>query len=109
MHPDDRRSGEGPLRSWGPFQPLEKVGQGMARSNEGWNPVDEALVSSEWMNTFNPHIVRASCILKGGDKADRRMTELNELIASAKASDKARGVERLRRPVRPARQDRAAR
>ena len=49
------------------------------------------------MNTFNPYIVGTSCILKGGDTADHRMTELNRLIASAKASGRARGVERLQR------------
>ena len=38
------------------------------------------------MNTFDPYVVGMSCILKGGDRADDRMTELNELIASAKAS-----------------------
>jgi hypothetical protein len=37
------------------------------------------------MNTFTPYIPGASCILKRGDRADHRMTELNELIASAKA------------------------
>jgi hypothetical protein len=36
------------------------------------------------MNTLTPHIVRFPCILKGGDGADRRMTELNELIESDK-------------------------
>lgn len=36
------------------------------------------------MNTFIPYVVGTSCILKGGDRADHRMTELNELIASAK-------------------------
>jgi hypothetical protein len=49
------------------------------------------------MNTFNPYVVGTSCILKGGDKADHRMTELNVLLASAKASGKARSVERLDR------------
>jgi hypothetical protein len=38
------------------------------------------------MNTFTPYIPGASCILKRGDRADHRMTELNELIASAKGS-----------------------
>jgi hypothetical protein len=38
------------------------------------------------MNTFTPYIAGASCILKRGDRADHRMTELNELIASAKGS-----------------------
>jgi hypothetical protein len=46
------------------------------------------------MNTFNPYVVGISCILKGGDKADHRMTELNELIASAKASGRTRIVEK---------------
>jgi hypothetical protein len=36
------------------------------------------------MNTLTAHIVRFSCILKGGARADRRMTELNELIESDK-------------------------
>jgi hypothetical protein len=49
------------------------------------------------MNTFNPYVVGTSCILKGGDRADRRMTELNVLLASAKASGNARGVEKLHR------------
>ena len=44
---------------------------------------------ASWMNTFNPYVVGTSCILKGGDRADHRMTELNELIASAKASGRA--------------------
>ena len=38
------------------------------------------------MNTYTPYIAGASCILKRGDRADHRMTELNELIASAKGS-----------------------
>ena len=38
------------------------------------------------MNTFTPYIPGTSCILKRGDRADHRMTELNELIASAKGS-----------------------
>ena len=46
------------------------------------------------MNTFNPYVVGMSCILKGGDRADHRMTELNELIAAAKANGRARGAER---------------
>lgn len=37
------------------------------------------------MNSFNPYVAGTSCILKGGGKADHRMTELNALIASAKA------------------------
>jgi hypothetical protein len=49
------------------------------------------------MNTFTPYVVGTSCILTGGDTADHRMTELNELIASAKASATARSVERLHR------------
>ena len=49
------------------------------------------------MNTFNPYVVRMSCILKGGDRADHRMTELNELIASAKVCDRARIVESTHR------------
>ena len=36
------------------------------------------------MNTFTPYIAGASCILKRGDRADHRMTELNELIESDK-------------------------
>lgn len=36
------------------------------------------------MNTWTAHIVRFSCILKGGDRADGRMAELNELIESDK-------------------------
>jgi hypothetical protein len=40
------------------------------------------------MNTFNPYVVGTSCKLKGGDTADQRMTELNELIASAKINGK---------------------
>jgi hypothetical protein len=36
------------------------------------------------MNTRTAHIVRFSCILKAGDRADQRMTELNELIESDK-------------------------
>jgi len=36
------------------------------------------------MSTFTPYIAGASCILKRGDRADRRMTELNELIESDK-------------------------
>jgi hypothetical protein len=55
------------------------------------------LVSSGWMNTFNPYVVGTSCILQGGDRADHRMTELNVLIASAAASGRARSVERLHR------------
>ena len=38
------------------------------------------------MNTFTPYIPGRSCILKHGDRADHRMTELNELIASAKGN-----------------------
>jgi hypothetical protein len=34
------------------------------------------------MNTWTPYIVGFPCTLKGGDRADQRMTELNELIAS---------------------------
>ena len=44
------------------------------------------------MNTWTPHIVGFSCILKGGDRADRRMTELNELIESDKRTAAARSV-----------------
>jgi len=40
------------------------------------------------MNTFDPYIVGTSCILKDGGRADHRMTELNALIAAAKASGK---------------------
>jgi hypothetical protein len=36
------------------------------------------------MNTWTAHIVRFSCILKAGGRADQRMTELNELIESDK-------------------------
>ena len=36
------------------------------------------------MNARTAHIVRFSCILKAGDRADQRMTELNELIESDK-------------------------
>lgn len=36
------------------------------------------------MNTWTPYIVSFHCTLKGGDRADQRMTELNELIASDK-------------------------
>jgi hypothetical protein len=35
-------------------------------------------------DTLTAHIVRFSCILKPGDRADRKMTELNELIESDK-------------------------
>jgi hypothetical protein len=41
------------------------------------------------MNTLTPYIVGSSCILKGGDTADDRMTELNVLIASGKGSVRA--------------------
>jgi hypothetical protein len=55
------------------------------------------------MNTFDPYISGTSCILKDGGRADQRMTELNALIASAKASGKVyRGSPRhipLPRPV----------
>jgi hypothetical protein len=40
------------------------------------------------MNTFDPYVSGTSCILKDGGRADQRMTELNALIASAKASGK---------------------
>jgi hypothetical protein len=40
------------------------------------------------MNTFDPYISGTSCILKDGGRADQRMTELNALIAAAKASGK---------------------
>jgi hypothetical protein len=36
------------------------------------------------MNTLTAHVVRFPCVLKGGVRADRRMTELNELIESDK-------------------------
>lgn len=36
------------------------------------------------MNALTAHIVCFPCILKGGDRADRRMAELNELIQSDK-------------------------
>jgi hypothetical protein len=49
------------------------------------------------MNTFNPYVAGISCTLKGGATADHRMTELNELIATAKAFDRARSAERLHR------------
>jgi hypothetical protein len=38
------------------------------------------------MNTFTRYIVGTSCIFKGGDRADHRMTELNVLIASRDGS-----------------------
>jgi hypothetical protein len=44
------------------------------------------------MNASTPYIVGFSCILKGGDRADQRMTELNELIASAKRAAATRAV-----------------
>ena len=44
------------------------------------------------MNTFTPYIAGASCILKRGDRADRRMTELNELIESDKRTAAALSV-----------------
>ena len=49
------------------------------------------------MNTFDPYISGTSCILKDGGRADHRMTELNALIASAKASGK---VQRGGNPMR---------
>jgi hypothetical protein len=49
------------------------------------------------MNTFDPYISGTSCILKDGGRADHRMTELNALIASAKAGGK---VPRGGTPVR---------
>ena len=36
------------------------------------------------MNAWTEHILGFSCILKAGDRADQRMTELNELIESDK-------------------------
>jgi hypothetical protein len=36
------------------------------------------------MNTFIPYYSGRVCILKRGDRADHRMTELNELIESDK-------------------------
>ena len=36
------------------------------------------------MNALTVHILRFPCILKGGDRADGRMAELNELIESDK-------------------------
>jgi hypothetical protein len=50
------------------------------------------------MNTFAPYIVESSCILKGGDTADRRMMELNLLIASGKGN--VRPANPLRAPMR---------
>ena len=44
------------------------------------------------MNTFTPYIPGASCILKRGDRADHRMTELNELIESDKRTAAALSV-----------------
>jgi hypothetical protein len=41
------------------------------------------------MNSMTPYIVGSSCILKTGDTADHRMTELNVLIASGKGSVRA--------------------
>ena len=41
------------------------------------------------MNSLTPYIVGSSCILKTGDTADHRMTELNVLIASGKGSIRA--------------------
>lgn len=49
------------------------------------------------MNTFIPYVVGTSCILKGGDRADHRMTELNELIASDKTNGRDRCVRRFDR------------
>jgi hypothetical protein len=50
------------------------------------------------MNTLTAHIVRFPCILKGGDRADRRMTELNELIEFDKRTAAAtRSVPMLRK------------
>jgi hypothetical protein len=50
------------------------------------------------MNTFTPYIVGSTCILKGGDRADHRMTELNVEIASSAhytklAASKLRSIE----------------
>jgi hypothetical protein len=58
------------------------------------------------MNTFTPYIVGRSCILRGGDRADQRMTELNELIASdARYAAAARSVavsrKRDHQPAKP--------
>jgi hypothetical protein len=44
------------------------------------------------MNTWTQYVVGSSCILKGGDRADQRMTELNELIASAKRTAATRAI-----------------
>lgn len=53
------------------------------------------------MNTWTPYIVGSACILKGGDRADNRMRELNELIASAKrtASDGSIAIPKRREPA----------
>jgi hypothetical protein len=42
------------------------------------------LHSPRSLHTRTEHIVHFSCILKGGDRADGRMAELNELIESDK-------------------------
>ena len=68
------------------------------RNPRAWNKA-AGLGTMSLMNTFTPYVVGSSCILKGGDTADHRMTELNELIASAKAFDRARSAERLHRPT----------
>ena len=44
------------------------------------------------MNVWTPYIAGTSCVLKGGDRADQRMTELNELIASGKRTPATRAV-----------------
>ena len=44
------------------------------------------------MNTWTPYIMGSACILKGGDRADNRMRELNELIASAKRTASTRSA-----------------
>ena len=64
----------------------------MSATREGYNNLQVLAISTarggiiKAMNTFDPYVVVMSCILKGGDRADHRMTELNELIASAKGS-----------------------
>ena len=53
------------------------------------------------MNTWTPYIMGSACILKGGDRADNRMRELNELIASAKrtASTRSAAIPKNREPA----------
>lgn len=44
------------------------------------------------MNTLTPYIMGSACILRGGDRADNRTRELNELIASAKRTASTRSA-----------------